>query len=140
MVLVWILLIIVLLIIEALTFNLITIWFAIGALGAFITSYVTDNISLQVTFFALITLLSLILTRPLVKKWISVTPEKTNLDAAIGKTAIVIKKIDVNELGRVKVDGKEWTAKGEQLINKGEKVIILRIEGVKLIVKKKEER
>lgn len=140
MVLVWILLIIIFLIVEALTFNLITIWFAIGALGAFITSYVTDNISLQVTFFALITLLSLILTRPLVKKWISVTPEKTNLDAAIGKTAIVIKKIDVNELGRVKVDGKEWTAKGEQLIKKGEKVIILRIEGVKLIVKKKEEK
>jgi len=138
--LVWILLIVTFLIIEALTFNLITIWFAIGALGAFIVSYFINNISLQVTFFALITLLSLVLTRPLVKKWLKIIPEKTNLDAAIGKTALVIKQIDINEFGRVKVNGKEWTAKAEELIKEGERVKILGIEGVKLIVKKKEEK
>lgn len=140
MALFWLFLIIILLIIEASSFNLITIWFAIGALGAFITTYFTNDILIQIIIFSLITIFSLILTRPLVKKFLDFKPEKTNLDAVIGKTGVVTKKINVDEFGRVKVNGKEWTAKAEDSIMEGTKVEILGIEGVKLIVKKKEAK
>lgn len=140
MALFWLFLIIILLIIEASSFNLVTIWFAIGALGAFITTYFTNDILIQIIIFSLITIFSLILTRPLVKKFLDFKPEKTNLDAVIGKTGVVTKKINVDEFGRVKVNGKEWTAKAEDSIMEGTKVEILGIEGVKLIVKKKEAK
>ena len=125
---------------RASSFNLVTIWFAIGALGAFITTYFTNDILIQIIIFSLITIFSLILTRPLVKKFLDFKPEKTNLDAVIGKTGVVTKKINVDEFGRVKVNGKEWTAKAEDSIMEGTKVEILGIEGVKLIVKKKEAK
>ncbi len=135
--LLWLLIIIVFSVIEAMSFNLVTIWFAVGALGAFITTYFTDDITMQVIVFTLVTAGSLLLTRPLVKKYIGFKPEKTNLDAVVGKIGIVTKEIDANNYGRVKVNGKEWTAKANDLIIEGTKVEILSIEGVKLIVQKK---
>lgn len=140
MVLFWLFMIITFLIVEAVSFNLITIWFAIGSLGAFITTYFTDDVMTQVIVFILITVISLVMTRSLVKKYINFKPEKTNSDAVIGKWGVVTKEIDINEYGRVRVDGRTWTAKASELINEGTKVEILGIEGVKLIVKKKEEK
>ncbi len=136
----WLVLIIVFLVIEAVSFNLVTIWFAVGALGAFITSYFTNDVIIQVIIFSIVTALSLLSTRPIVKKYIGFTPIKTNLDAVVGKIGIITKKIEFNEFGRVKIEGKEWTAKSDVPIEEGTKVEILGIDGVKLVVKEKEEK
>lgn len=134
----WIGLFIILLIIEVVTTGLVTIWFAIGALAAFITSLITDSTLIQGIVFFVVSILSLIFTRPILNKYIKPKVEKINLDL-VGKTGLVTKDISEFEIGEVKVEGKYWSAKSKEKIEKGSKVEILSIEGVKLIVKKKED-
>ncbi len=136
---VWIFLIVILLTIESLTFNLVTIWFAFGALGAFITAYFTDTVLIQWLVFTIVSLISLIGTRPIIKKFLSVKPVKTNLDLAIGMTGIVTSDINKDAVGRVSVLGKDWAAISDEVLETNSKVEILSIEGVKLVVKRKDE-
>lgn len=78
-------------------------------------------------------------TRPIVKKKLTVKVEPTNADRCIGLIATVIEDINnIDGTGLVKVDGKIWTARSSDssIIEKGTKVIIEKIDGVKLIVKK----
>lgn len=135
---VWLILIVSFLIIEALSLNLVTIWFAFGSLCAFICSYFTDNMLIQIVIFVVTTVISLIFTKPLFDKYIKKNIEKTNFDMIIGKVGIVTKDITPNENGRVKVSGKSWMASSKEKINEGAEVEILKIEGAKIIVKKKE--
>lgn len=134
----WILLCTILVIVEFVTVNLVTIWFAIGAFFAFLTSLLIDNTIIQIVIFFLVSILSLIFTRPVFKKYLVPKTIKTNYDKVVGMIGIVTKDINLLEYGEVKVDGKYWTAKAEEEIKKGSKVEILSIEGVKLIVKRKE--
>lgn len=81
----------------------------------------------------------LLITRPIVKKKLTVKVEPTNADRCIGLIATVIEDINnIDGTGLVKVDGKIWTARSSDssIIEKGTKVIIEKIDGVKLIVKK----
>lgn len=102
----WLVLIIVLIIIEALTVNLVTVWGAIGALFALITSIFTNNINIQIIVFFLITTLLLIFTRPFMYKVLKVKKEATNLDSVIGKIGVTLTDV-TNFDGRVMVMGKK---------------------------------
>ena len=135
----WIILFIILILIEICTINLTTIWFALGALLAYVTSFITDSLMIQTTVFLGVSVVSLIFTRPFVRKYLVKKASRTNADMLIGKIGIVTKEISKNTVGEVKIDGKYWSAKGSKKISVGSKVEILSIEGVKLIVKKKED-
>jgi membrane protein implicated in regulation of membrane protease activity len=136
----WLFFFALLLFIEASTFNFITIWFAVGALGAFVTTYFTDDVLIQGIVFTCVTAISLILTRPLVKRLFRGHIHiKTNLDAVIGTFGVVDVEIKAHGLGRVNALGKNWAATSDRTIKVGTKVEILDLQGVKLIVKKKEE-
>ena len=135
---VWFACIFVFLIIEAITLNLVTIWFAFGSICAYITSYFTENIIIQLIVFTLTTAISLFLTRPLLEKYIKKNKESTNFDRIIGKIGIVTKTIKKHEAGRVKIDGKDWMAISEKMIKEGTEVEILKIDGAKILVRKKE--
>ena len=139
----WILAIIIFLILEVATVNLVTIFFAVGAVFGLLTSIFTDSITIQFLVFFLVSILALIATRPLVKKYLQPKFVKTNYDQVLGKVGVVTSIITPLELGEVKVDGKKWAAKANKIadgenIQVGEKVKILRIEGVKLIVEREE--
>lgn len=135
----WLILFVVLIILELCTVNLTTIWFAFGALLAYIVSLFTDNVMIQTTVFLTVSVITLILTRPVVRKYLLTKPSRTNADMLIGKTGIVTKEITKTDIGEVKIDGKYWSAKANKKIKEGSKVEILAIEGVKLIVKEKED-
>ncbi len=135
----WLLVIFAFLLIEGFSMNLVTIWFAFGALCAFISVYFTDNSVIQLIVFVLASTLSLIITRPLIKKYIKCNIVKTNSDMIIGKTGIALTDISELKSGRVKVDGKNWMAISEDEIKEKEKVEVLKIEGAKIIVRKKEK-
>ena len=135
----WLLLFIVLIIIELLTVNLTTIWFAFGSFVAYILSFFVSDILVQTIIFLVSSIVLLIFTRPIVKKFLVKEEVKTNADMLIGKRCIVTKEITRNETGEVKVNGQYWTAKANKKIKAGSEAIILSIEGVKLIVKEKEE-
>ena len=139
----WLIGVVVLLAIELLTMGLTTIWFAGGALVAFGVTVVGGGRLLQIIVFLVVSFLLLFFTRPLATKFFNGKREKTNVDSLIGKEAKVTKTIDnFNQQGTVFVNGMEWSARAEDdmIIKEGEKIQIKKIEGVKLIVKLKEEK
>lgn len=135
----WFCLFLVALVVELLTAGLVSIWFAIGALCTMGISYLTKNIVIQLLAFITISVLTLILTKPLIKKFKAFDVQPTNTDRVIGKLADVTKDITPNNFGEVKIFGEYWTAISEEKIKAGAKVRVKAIEGVKLIVEKEEE-
>lgn len=138
MTLIWLIAFLVLLFVEFLTVGLVSIWFAVGAIGALITSFITDSILIQFVVFILVSIIALIVTKPLVKRFKLFESEPTNSDRVVGKTAEVVKEITPSEYGEVKVLGTIWTAVSDVKLIVGTKVVVEKIEGSKLIVKKKE--
>lgn len=136
---IWIIAFLLLLFIELVTVNLVTIWFAIGSLGAYITTYFTDNIVIQIIIFIVVSIVTLLITKPLVGKIKTKKIEPTNLDRVIGMEGVVLKNISKNSYGEVKVGGSVWTATSKEEIEKNSQVKVLKIEGVKLVVEKIEE-
>lgn len=135
----WIIVFLVLVFIELVTVNLVTIWFAIGSIAAYITTYFTDNLVIQLVVFIVVSIISLLAIRPLAKKLRKTEFEPTNLDRVIGKEGVVTKDITKNDYGEVKVLGNIWTATSKKVIKKGTQVKVLKIEGVKLLVEEVKE-
>jgi membrane protein implicated in regulation of membrane protease activity len=135
----WIALIVAFLVIEAVTVQLVTIWFTVGAIGALIANVLHTEIWVQVLVFVAVSAITLLLTRPFVKRFTEQHKVPTNADRYIGKQAVVVEPIDnIHAKGAVTVGGLEWTArtKDGSNIEKDEIVTIESIEGAKLIVKK----
>ncbi|MDD6245020.1 MAG: NfeD family protein [bacterium] len=135
----WLIFFIILVIVELITVNLVTIWFALGALITSLVSLYTTDTVILLAFFVITSLLLLILTKPVVKKLKVKKVVATNLDQVIGKTGIVSVPIEKDKIGEVKVLGKTWSAYSDKEISKDKKVKILSISGVKLKVEEKEE-
>ena len=99
--------------------------------------HITDNIIIQTTVFLISSVILILATKPLVKKFAKVETTKTNAFSLIDKKGIVTKDISsINSTGQVKVEGELWSATGENdmEISKGTEVKIKEIKGVKLIV------
>ena len=122
---------------EAATVNLVSIWFAVGALAALIAAALGAPLWLQVTVFILASALSLALTRPLARRLLARRRVPTNADRVLGQTCEVTEAIDNTAgTGAVYVDGKTWTARSRSgaPIPAGTLVRAQAVEGVKLIV------
>lgn len=130
---VWLCLFVLLIGIEIITINLVSIWFALGAIGAAWVSLLTENILIQILVFTFVSVSVLLIMRPMVKK-ISKKKVPTNLDRVIGKVGVVTEEIKVHGVGEVLVDGKRWSAVSNKTIKNERKVKILSIDGVKLNV------
>ncbi len=138
---VWLVAIIILGFIEAITEGIVSIWFVISGLLALIVSLFTDVFLIQFAIFVIVGIILMITTRASVSKYLKVNPVRTNLDRVIGMKGIVTEDIKKDKYGEVRVDGKRWTAysKDEKVIKKDEFVEILNIDGNKLAVKKIKE-
>ena len=136
---VWLFLAIVFGVLEAATVQLVSVWFAGGAVLALIAQMLGASMAVQSAVFIIASAVLLVLTRPIVKRLTKNKKVPTNADGVIGKTAVVTKKTDEMGLfGEAKVDGSIWTissADGTPL-EENEKVTVEKIEGVKLIVRK----
>lgn len=132
----WLILFIVLIITELLTINLVTIWFAFGALLALVVEVSFSNIVLDIITFVITSFLLIILTKPIIGRLKVKKVEATNLDMVINKIGIVTEDIKQDKIGKVKVLGKRWSAYSNTELKKDEKVKILSIDGVKLKVEK----
>ena len=139
MTMMWLVLLIVCLVVEALTMGLATIWFAGGALVALLISAIHAPIWLQVVLFLAVSLLLLFYTRPIAKRYFNRNVTKTNVDSVIGQNAIVVEEIDnLQGKGRVTVAGQEWTARSVEengKISEGAIVVVEAVSGVKLMVR-----
>ena len=123
---------------EIFTLGFLIFWFGIGALFAMIVSFFTTNIIIQTTVFLITSTIFILATKPLVKKFVDVKNTNTNVFSIIGKKALVIKDIDpIHSSGQIKLNGEVWSAETEndEIIKKGSEVEVLKINGVKAIVK-----
>jgi len=124
-------------VIEAGTMDLSSIWFSAGALFALIVALIfPDAISVQVIVFVVVSVLLLVILRPIFKEHMSKNKIKTNADSLVGKIAVCTKEIKGGARGEVKIEGKIWTAISNEDIIPEEKVTVLAIKGVKLVVRK----
>lgn len=134
---IWFAAVIVFAVVEVLTIQLTSIWLAIGAVAGMAACTFGAPLYVQLLAFAIVSLILLICTRPFVRKFIKMKEVKTNADRLVGMTAIVTEDIcNEKAQGAVKISGITWTARSEDgsKIAAGEKVIIRKIEGSKLIV------
>lgn len=139
----WLIAFVVFLIAEIATVALTSIWFAAGALVAFIVSFFCDTLWVQILVFLIVSLVMVIVTRPVANKFLNQNREKTNVDALVGRQGVVTEAIDnLKAVGEVSISGQLWmarTADDTVRITEGAKVIVKEIRGVKLIVEEKEE-
>lgn len=136
----WIIVIAACLIIEASTMGLTTIWFAIGGFIALIVKLIGFSVNTQIIIFLIISILCLVVTRPIAVRKLKVGKTKTNLDSIIGDIGIVESTINnLKNEGTVKYKGQLWSARAEkdEIIEINEVVVINEIKGVKLIVGRK---
>ncbi|MCD8021981.1 MAG: NfeD family protein [Lachnospiraceae bacterium] len=135
----WLAALVVLLAIEAITLGLTTIWFAGGALIAFILALLQVDVMVQVVVFCAVSVVLLIFTRPAAARWLNRDRTRTNAQSLLGETAVVTERIDnLAGSGQVQVRGQFWTARAaedKQIIEMGNNVTVEQISGVKLIVK-----
>ncbi len=138
----WIALLIIFAVAEAVTVQLVSVWFAVGALAGLIANLCGANVTLQIVIYISVSIVCFIATRPLVKKFTANRIEKTNADRCIGDTAVVVEEINnIEASGQVKVNGNIWTARSldNSVIPVNARVTVEKIEGVKLIVSLEKE-
>lgn len=138
---VWVVLMVVFLVVEGIVPGLVSIWFALGALAALISSMLGAQLWLQAVWFIVVSVLALIATRPLAKKYVNSRVQATNADMLIGQECVVKEAVNqLAETGAVAIGGKIWTARtdsADTILEEGSIAVVERIEGVKLIVRKK---
>ena len=140
---IWLALMVIFLIVEAMTVTMVSLWFAAGAVVALLLSLLHLQIWLQVVLFFLVSGVLLACLRPLVRRHVAPKIVPTNVDAIVGTRCMVTAEIDnVCAAGQVKLNGIEWSARSVtgQIIPEGTLVRVERVEGVKVFVIPVEKR
>lgn len=137
MLILWIVVMVVGVLVEAATLTLVSIWFAVGALGAVIAELLGASSTVQLIIFVVLSALMIAITRPLLKKIMPAKYTPTNSELDVGKQAVVIETIDNdrNE-GRVRLDGVDWNAVSDDgsVIKKDTVVIVKEVGTTRLTV------
>lgn len=139
MIIFWIVILAAAVLLEAVTFALISVWFAFGALAGLLAAALGAPMWLQFTLFIIVSAILLILTRPLLKKLFPGRFTPTNSELSVGKTAVVIEDIDTAQgKGRVRLNGVDWIAVSDSGDNipKDTVVTVTEVRGAKLAVKR----
>lgn len=142
-VILWLILLVVFLVVEAVTVGLVSIWLAGGALAALLLSLTGVGLVWQVVLFLVVSFALLFFTRPLAGKYLNAHREKTNYEGLIGEIVKVTETIDnYAQTGTAVARGLDWTARSsdnEKRIEAGSLAKVLEVSGVKLILEKYEE-
>lgn len=137
---IWLMILIVSVVVEIATTDLTSVWFAVGATVSLILNlFIKDKlIAIQIAVFAVVSIISIFLLRPILKKKMNAEKIPTNADALVGKTAIVTNPISDNFPGSIKIEGIEWTAIcHNNSFEVGDFVEIVEITGNTMLVKEK---
>ena len=138
---VWLGVLILMILLELATMGLTTIWFAGGALAAFIAALCGASLLVELGLFLVVSFLLMFAFRPLAMRYVNSRTVKTNVESLAGKTARVTEEIN-NEMGQgtAVLNGQEWTARSadDTVLPAGSLVVVDAVSGVKLLVHKKE--
>lgn len=138
---IWGLIIILLLLLEFVTVNVMTIWYAFSACISLVLTFLNNNISsnfaLQLFICILVGTILLIFFKKKAIRFLKNKSVITSVDKLVGDEAVVTKRITKTKYGEVKVRKRTWTAYGDKKIDVGQVVEILEVDGVKLKVRMK---
>ena len=134
---VWVGVIALALILEAMSMDMTSIWFAVGGFVSLILQVCGANLTWQIVPFVIISALCIIFLRNITKKLIQKPTVATNIDKQIGLKTKLIDRISEDDLGSIKINGIIYSAKSEndEIIESGTEVEIVKVEGNKMIVK-----
>ena len=139
----WLIAMIVFIVGEMITVGLTCIWFAAGALVALIIAAFGGGIVFQIVVFLLVSGILLWMTRPWAKRFINSKVQKTNVERVVGERACVTERVsNLDQTGRAVVLGQDWSIRTEddnEIIEPGTLIEVVRVSGVKLIVKNVEK-
>ncbi len=139
---IWLIVTVVLSVIEIFTLGLVTIWFAAGAAIAFLLSLFDVPLAVQVAAFLVVSIVVLVLVRPIAAKHFNNRLKKTNIDAYVGRKLIARTEIDnLKGTGKVDMDGSTWLAVSSVdniVIPQGAEVRVVEVKGAKLIVERED--
>lgn len=123
---------------EIFTASLTLIWFSFGAIIAMVASSYVESIVVQIIIFGVTSTIMLIIATKCIIKKDKTYVSNTNIDAIVGKKATIKALTGKMIYGIAVLDGEEWSAAAEEdeLIEPGTVVEVVRIEGVKLIVRR----
>lgn len=134
---IWLVAVIAFIILEASTYQMVCVWFIVGSIGGMIASMLGAGFWVQMTVFLVVSIVLLVLMRPLAMKRLNSHKVKTNADSLIGKKVLITETVDnTKATGQGKIDGSVWTVRSVDgsVIEEGTVAEIKKIEGVKLIV------
>ena len=139
----WLIAMIVFIVGEMITVGLTSIWFAAGALVALIIAAFGGGLVFQIVAFLLVSGILLWLTRSWAKQFINSRVQKTNVERVVGARARITERVsNLDQTGRAVVLGQDWSIRTEddnEIIEPGTLVEVVRVSGVKLIVKSVEK-
>ena len=111
MVLIWIAICVGAVLVELLTPTaLISIWFAVGGVIGALTALINLPLWVQIVCFVVVSLVSMLIVRPIASRYLRGNTIPTNADRFIGEIAQVTKAVTKDEWGEVKVNGTMWHA------------------------------
>jgi membrane protein implicated in regulation of membrane protease activity len=135
---VWVVIAVVLLVAEATTSAFVAVYFGLAALVTAAVAAAGLGTPAQLIAFAILSVGSLLLTRPALKRAAGRTAAiRTGVDAMQGRIGVVTRAIAELEPGQVKVGGETWTARcyyDEEAIPAGSRVEVVKVEGVTALV------
>ena len=134
----WIIAVVFFALVEAFTIGMVSIWFAVGALFAFVLALFDVSVTLQITAFVLVSVISFLLLRKVALRAVTGSRTQTDIGRIIGKEVIITQTVDnLNNTGTAKINDVEWKVQSStgEIINEGKIATVEKIEGVKLIVK-----
>lgn len=136
----WLIAVIAFIVLEAVTYQLVSVWFVIGSLAGLLAAALGANLMVQIVVFVIVSALMLAVLRPLSMKLLKPKGLRTNTDRLIGEDVLITEDVsNIQETGQGKIKGMTWTVRSEtgEDIPENSVATVTRIEGVKLIVKKK---
>ena len=138
MTMIWTIILVLSIIIEAITIDLVSIWFGVGALVALVSQIFHASTTVQIVLFIVVSLICIVGSRPLAKRYLRGNTVKTNLDRMIGEHCLVTDTIQADKKGEVKVNDRVWfaTSLNNEVITAGQYAQVVAIEGSHLNDKK----
>jgi membrane protein implicated in regulation of membrane protease activity len=134
---VWLLLMVLFFVVEAVTVTMVSAWFAVGAFAALVASLFDAGLGVQIIVFLVASAVALALLRPVARRYFTPRLTKTNVDALVGVECLVVESVDnAAYCGKVKIGDVEWTARSttNEPIPAGTQVRVDRVQSIKVYV------
>ena len=132
---VWLILLVAFIVAEAATATLVSIWFCAGAAAALLLSAFVPNVLAQTAVFLVVSLVCLVLMRPLVRKKDAKAAVPTNADRNVGQTAEVIAAVEPARPGRARLSGVDWAARCDVPLAEDQLAEVVAVEGTTLVLR-----